>query len=145
MKWGSLRGQGYSVAEPARLARRCVTASPQGMASRRTSAGPRASGAGRAAATPRHATATAAHVRASGRYRRRSRYQACRLADTSIVAHSTTATPAHSTHAVAAGVRPAGAWGTRLTNAAPIPAIAAGRGRWLANHSTAARAADRAV
>jgi hypothetical protein len=68
------------------------------------SARPRTSGAGRAAATPRDATATGAHVRASGRYRPRARRQASRLADTSIVAHSTTAAPAHSIHPVAAAV-----------------------------------------
>ena len=38
---------------------------------------------------------------------------------------STTAAPARSTHAVAAGVRPSWAWSTRLTIAAPIAATEA--------------------
>jgi hypothetical protein len=52
---------------------------------------PRRRGVGRAAPTPRHAAATGAQMPTSGRYRRRSRCQAGRLADTSIVAPSTTA------------------------------------------------------
>jgi hypothetical protein len=99
-------GDRYAAGSSARLARRRATATPQGMPSRRTSARPSTSGAGRAAPRPRHATATAAQVRASGRYKPRSRSQARRVAATSIVAPSTTAAPAHSTHAVTAGVRP---------------------------------------
>src|SRR5215831_5747573 len=128
------------MGESALLARRCATASAQGMLSRTTSARPRNSGAGRAAPTPRQATATTAQVRASGRYSPRSRCQARRLAATSIVAHSTTAAPAHNTHAVAAGVRLSWAWSMRLTIAAPIAAMAAVSGRWLSIHC---RLADR--
>src|SRR6266849_6627975 len=129
-----MRGQGYWVGGSVSLARRCATANPQGMLSRRTSARPSRSGASRAAPAARHATVTAAHVRASGWYKLGSRCQACRLAATSMVAHSTTAAPAHSIHAVAAGVRPSWAWWTRLTIAAPIAAMAAVSGRWLSIH-----------
>jgi hypothetical protein len=92
------------MAEPARLARRCATArSPGGGEQenereaedewRRPCSGD---------AEGRHGHG--AHVRASGRYRPRARRQASRLADTKLVAHSTTAAPAHSIHPVAAAV-----------------------------------------
>jgi hypothetical protein len=97
--WVAGRGQELLDGRVGSEVRRYATASAQGMLSRSTSPIPRRSGAGRAVPRPRHATATAAQVRASGRYRARSRCQACRLAATSIVAHSTTAAPAHSSHA----------------------------------------------
>src|SRR5262245_46154786 len=61
------------MGDSAALARRRAMASAQGMLSRRTSVRPRNSAGGRAAPTPRQATATAAQVRASGRYRLRWR------------------------------------------------------------------------
>jgi RNA polymerase sigma factor (sigma-70 family) len=61
-----MRGPGYPLGESSPWARRCATARPQGMLSRRTSTRQKTIGVGRAAPTPRHATATAAQARASG-------------------------------------------------------------------------------
>src|SRR3984885_9658330 len=132
------RRDGYLLGDPDVVARWWATASTQGTPSRTTSARHRRSGAGRAAPTPRQAAAAGMHERVSSWCKAGSPCLACRLADTRIVAQSTTAAPAHSTQAVATGVRLSWAWLMRETIAAPMAAMLAVRGRWPSIHCAVA-------
>ena len=61
--WRLSCAHGYATGASSPLARRCATANPHGMLSRRTSPRPRTRGVGRMAPSARHATATPPHVR----------------------------------------------------------------------------------